>query len=155
MKYIIGVGSNLGNRELNISNASIRLQRSGSYTIISEAPVYENPAMGGPTGQMDFLNTAWLIDTRFGPHQCLHELQRIERELGRVRNVIYGQRCIDLDLLMCDQMPIVDSKVLQIPHPRLHQRLFVLYPVNAIAPEWTHPIVGHSMTILLKELNDG
>ncbi len=145
MQMIIGVGSNKGNREAFIQRARQQLEVDECYRVLAEAPFFENPAQGGPSGQGDFLNTAWLIETNFGPHQCLHRLQGIEQDLGRIRTVENGVRTIDLDLLLCDAVPIIDNAVLSIPHPRMLERDFVMRPINAIAPDWIHPIVGQSM----------
>ena len=108
----------------------------------AEAPLYENPAVGGPLGQGDFLNGAWIVATTLGPHQLLLALMGIEHALGRTRSVANGPRTIDLDILLAEDGTRVDTAMLQIPHPELHRRDFVLHPLRVIAGAWIHPVLG-------------
>ena len=153
MRAIIGVGSNKGDRASFIKQAKEALADNGDVQVIAESSYFENPAQGGPAGQGAFLNGAWILETMLGAHQLLHRLQAIERQFGRTRSVVHGARTIDLDLLLCDEWPIIQNAVLELPHPRLHERDFVLMPLNEIAPDWKHPILKHSMADLWKLLN--
>ena len=153
MRYIVGVGSNKGDRWSYIHRAKSCLNEMHDMQVLKEASAFENPAQGGPAGQQDFINTAWLVESAFGPHQVLHCLQAIERRLGRTRTVVHGSRSIDLDLLVCDAFSIIDNVVLVLPHPRMHQRDFVLVPINEIAPDWIHPIIEQPMHVLLNNLH--
>lgn len=152
MDYLIGVGSNRGQREQLIAQARDRLCQRANAVIHAEAPLLENPACGGPAAQADFLNGAWLLETALGPHQLLQQLQAVERQLGRTRSIAHGPRSIDLDLLLCRQVDRVNNAVLQLPHPRMHERVFVLQPASVIAPEWMHPILQRSLRVLHLEL---
>ena len=145
MQIVIGVGSNKGKRLRNIQQAAEQLTADTSIRIIAEAQPFENPAQGGPSKQGPFINTAWIIETALGPHQVLHRLQIIERNLGRVRTVVHGARSIDLDLLMTQDGQVIENVVLSLPHPRMHERDFVMIPVAEIAPDWMHPILKKSM----------
>lgn len=152
MRFIIGVGSNKGDRAFHISTAADLLTQNNSVEILNQAPFYENPAQGGPLGQEPFINTAWMIETKLGPHQILHRLQHIERKLGRIRTVIHGARSIDLDLLLADCTMQIENAVLSLPHPRMQDRDFVMIPVAEIAPDWMHPILNRSMAQLRDQL---
>ena len=152
MQYVIGVGSNRGDRQAWIQRAA-ELLCTEDVRLIKQADFLDNPAQGGPSGQDSFLNTAWHIETLLGPHQLLHRLQRIENTLGRVRTVFHGARNIDLDILLCDQFPIIENVVLSVPHPAMLERIFVMQPVSAIVPHWQHPVARQSMTSLMRGLN--
>jgi 2-amino-4-hydroxy-6-hydroxymethyldihydropteridine diphosphokinase len=138
-RYIIAVGSNLGDRQANIAHAADLFNASGIGNIEQQSTLIETAAVGGPRGQGDFLNGAWIVASDFGPHQLLMELQRIECACGRVRTITWGPRTIDLDLIMRDDGVEVQSKVLTLPHPRFSERPFVLKPLLEIAEHW--PIV--------------
>ena len=152
MRYLIGVGSNRGDRKAWIHQAADRLNDK-DVCLLQQATFLDNPAQGGPSGQDRFLNTAWLIETELGPHQLLHRLQRIETALGRVRTVFHGARSIDLDILLCDQFPVIENVVLTLPHPAMLERIFVMEPVSRIAPDWQHPIAQQSLLALKRELD--
>ncbi len=135
-RYIIAVGSNLGDRQAAISRAAELLNASGIGRIEAQSTLIETTAVGGPPGQGDFLNGAWIVASDFGPHQLLMELQRIECACGRVRTVPWGPRTIDLDLIMRDDGVAVVSPILTLPHPRFCERPFVLKPLLEIATHW-------------------
>ncbi len=140
--YAIGVGSNLGDRAALHDRAAELLIADGMVTLRARSRPHETAAVGGPVGQPSFLNAAWIVATDLGPHQLLHRLQAIETALGRVRSVANGPRPIDLDLLLREDGLVVSTPVLALPHPRLHQRAFVLEPLGEIAPSWRHPLLG-------------
>jgi 2-amino-4-hydroxy-6-hydroxymethyldihydropteridine diphosphokinase len=146
-RYAIAVGANLGDRRAAIGEGERLLQASGLATIIARATLLENPAIGAATGpgQGDFLNGAWLVASGLGAHQLLHLLQGIEVRCGRSREVRWGARSLDLDLLLRDDGLVVDSLVLTLPHPRLESRAFVLAPLAEIAATWRHPRLGRSI----------
>jgi 2-amino-4-hydroxy-6-hydroxymethyldihydropteridine diphosphokinase len=136
-RYAVGVGSNRGDRQGTIREAARALTADGSCAILRQAALVSTPAVGGPAGQGDYLNGAWLVATSLGPHQLLVRLQGIESALGRVRTVRWGARTIDLDLLLRDDGLVVASPALSLPHPRLMERAFVLIPLAEVVPTWT------------------
>lgn len=99
----------------------------------AQSPLYRTAPVGGPPGQSDYLNAVAAVDTMLAPEHLLTALQAIETAQGRVRTVRWGPRTLDLDVLLYDQLTCDDPK-LTLPHPRLHERAFVLYPLHDIAP---------------------
>ena len=152
MRYAIAVGSNRGDREQTLARAAEMLAADGHVTIEAQSALLENPAVGGPEGQDDFLNGAWVVATRLGAHQLLLRLRRIEDALGRVRSVRNGPRTIDLDLLLAEDGTTIESTLLSLPHPRLHERHFVLQPLREVAGGWQHPIFSCTVEELWQRL---
>lgn len=142
MRYAVGVGSNRGDRAATIAAAAAMLQEDGLVRVVAAAPLIATAPVGGPPGQGAFLNGAWIVETDLGPHQLLHRLQTVEAALGRTRAVHWGPRTIDLDLLLAEDARVVRSAVLTLPHPRLHERAFVLAPLAALVPDWRHPLLA-------------
>lgn len=144
-RYAIGVGSNLGDRAAAIAAAARLLESEGDVRIVARSTLIETAPAGGPAGQGAFLNGAWVVETALGPHQLLARLQRIETACGRTRAVRWGPRTLDLDLLLADDGRVVASAVLDLPHPRLRERPFVLVPLREIAGGW--PLPGSGGTV--------
>lgn len=152
MEYVIGVGSNRGDR-LGFLRAAWALLPP-RIRGVKCAPIIETPAFGGPSTAGPFLNSAWLVETALGPHQLLLHLQRIEEALGRVRSMHFGPRTIDLDILLAEDGYQVENDYLTLPHPEMLTRDFVMIPVLAIAREWIHPIARRPLWQLFpQELN--
>ena len=150
-KCLIALGSNLGNRQHNLDEAVKQLLGQENIHFLARSrPITTNP-IGGPTGQDSFLNEVLMIETNRTPESLLECAQQVEHLLGRVRNQRWGARTIDIDLLMVDQM-IVQSPFLQLPHPRMMYRRFVLQPASEVAPQLEHPIVGWSLAKLMDNL---
>ena len=139
--YAIGYGSNKGQRRTILLRAVDFLRRHGVDIYAASAVVKSDP-MGGPLGQGQFLNGVWLAKSVFGPHGVLAILQRCESALGRTRSVLWGARTLDLDLLLAKDWPVIANAVLSVPHPGLHERDFVLRPLQQVAADWQHPALG-------------
>jgi 2-amino-4-hydroxy-6-hydroxymethyldihydropteridine diphosphokinase len=145
----IGIGSNLGNRQKNCCRAIELLEKSG-IVVKKRSSMYETEPWG-VTGQPLFINMALEVETALEPHHLLRMLQDIEKEIGRGETFKWGPRIIDLDILLFDDLFLRDNS-LQIPHPLLQERDFVLKPLCDIAPEKIHPLLKVSIRDLLQEL---
>jgi len=138
----IALGSNMGDRKTHLLEACKHIEAQIGL-IIKSAKVYEVPASGF-TGN-DFLNSCILVHTRMDALSCLRKLLTIERDMGRVPRTsdTYENRVIDLDILYYDD-EIITSAALQVPHPRMHERNFVMQPLCDIAPQLHHPVLKES-----------
>ncbi|MEZ4855598.1 MAG: 2-amino-4-hydroxy-6-hydroxymethyldihydropteridine diphosphokinase [Gelidibacter sp.] len=148
-KVYIALGSNKGDRFKHLQDAiDLIFNRIGKINIISK--VYNTPAFGFEGD--DFLNTCIFIETDISSDKVMTQLLAIETKLGRTRSntETYEARTIDLDMLFFDD-EIIDTKLLQIPHPEMHKRKFVLQPLHDIAPKMLHPKFN---TTVLEMLND-
>ncbi len=128
----LGIGSNLGQRRKNIKLAVKKIDGLKGTRVIKISRLIESKPLGGPRGQGKFLNGALKINTSLSPFILLKNLKGIEKDLGRKRAVRYGPRVIDLDILFYGNR-LVKSRALEIPHPRLFERHFVLKPLAEIA----------------------
>jgi 2-amino-4-hydroxy-6-hydroxymethyldihydropteridine diphosphokinase len=149
----IGLGSNLGDRAGNLL-LGVRGLVQSDLPIFRLSRIYETePVETLP--QPDFLNMVCEIraDTLPAPEEILSILMKIESELGRTREISRGPRLIDLDLLLYGDQ-VRDSTHLQLPHPRLHQRRFVLEPLAELAPSLIHPTLSKPIEQLLASLDD-
>lgn len=148
----IAYGSNMGNRENNISRALELLKQNNSIKLINNSEIYETDPVG-ITEQNKFLNGVLEIETLYNPSELMDFLLETEGKLNRVRDLKWGPRTIDLDILLYDDIVISDEKTI-IPHPRMEEREFVLEPLNEIAPFIVHPISNKRINQLLKELKE-
>lgn len=141
----VAIGSNLGDREAAIARALERL--ATLLDGLRAAPPIETAPVGVDEPQPHFLNTVATGRTRLSPRALLDALLDIERVLGRTRPYRLAPRIIDLDLILHGRT-IVDEPGLQVPHPRFRERLFVLEPLAAIAPDWIDPVTGLTVRAL-------
>jgi 2-amino-4-hydroxy-6-hydroxymethyldihydropteridine diphosphokinase len=146
MRYAIGLGGNLGDVPATAARAMQLLAADGVETV-ARASWLRTAPVGGPP-QPDFLNSAALVESGLGPHGLLAALQRAESACGRCREVRWGPRTLDLDLLLAEDGSMITSPVLELPHPRLHERAFVLAPLAAIAGDWVHPTLRETVAAL-------
>ncbi len=126
----LGIGSNLGNRRRNINKAIAKLKHIAGVKITKTSKIIETLPQGGPP-QNKFLNGVIEIKTSLMPFKLLSQLKKIEKELGRVKGVVNGPRVIDLDILTFGKMRI-NTPRLKIPHPRMHEREFVVNPLKEL-----------------------
>lgn len=148
----LSLGTNLGNKEENL-HAAMQLIEERIGNIVSQSALYVS-APWGFTSQNSFLNNAVAVETSLTPDELLHTTQGIERTLGRTHKTVnrqYSDRLIDIDILFYDSL-VMDTPALTLPHPLLHQRLFVLSPLAEIAPTLRHPILQKTIRTLHHEL---
>ncbi len=145
----LGLGSNLGSRCANLRAGVMALLPA--VTVLTQSSMYETPPWG-VTDQPPFLNMVLRGETGLPPHDLLHILKQIERQLGRVPSMRYGPRLIDIDILFYDDL-VLASPELTIPHPLLHERAFVLVPLAEIAPDLVHPILNQPVRALLEQVD--
>ena len=136
VKAFIGLGSNLDNPQQQLIIALEELADLPESALVAHSRFYRSHAVG-PV-QPDYINAAALLETRLEPLELLNQLQRLEQLHGRVRREHWGPRTLDLDILLIDDQ-IIDSERLQVPHPYLTQRNFVLYPLADITPDLVLP----------------
>jgi len=147
-RCLIGCGSNRGDRREQLDRAVELLRFMPGVSLVAVSRYRETRPIGGPAGQGPFLNGACLVETVLPPHDVLGILTAVENTLHRERVVRWGERSIDLDLLVYDDV-VLDSGSLTIPHPRMATRRFVLEPCVEIAPDLAHPVLGCSLRDLL------
>jgi 2-amino-4-hydroxy-6-hydroxymethyldihydropteridine diphosphokinase len=145
----LGLGSNVGDREEYLEQAIFLLSKTPGIKVIKKSTNYETEPEGN-TDQPQFMNAAVEIRTTLDPYKLLAVLQETENALGRERDVDWGPRTIDLDILLYDDLIISDDK-LQVPHSLLHERLFVLKPLSEIAPNAVHPAMEKKIIDIYEE----
>ena len=151
MNVYFGLGSNLGNRLQNLRDALEKLRTLGN--VQAKSDVYETKAWGG-IEQPDYLNACVKVKLtqKFSPDEILARVKNFEHEIGRVPSVRWGERKIDIDILLIDEM-IYHSDALDVPHVQMCNRLFVLVPLEEILPEnWKHPGNRKSVREMISEL---
>lgn len=143
----LGLGSNVGNREQHIGQALSKLA-APDLRIARVSSVYETEPVGF-TAQRSFLNLVAEIETELFPMQLLARIAKIEQALGRVRTVPNGPRTIDVDILLYARAVILSAR-LEVPHPRMAERRFVLVPLAELAPELRHPVTHKTVRGMLE-----
>jgi 2-amino-4-hydroxy-6-hydroxymethyldihydropteridine diphosphokinase len=129
----LGLGSNLGDRLAHLQRAVTLLAAEPGITPLSCSRVWETDPVGGPP-QPDFLNIVLRVETRLSPHELLDACRRVESALDRVRDVRWGPRTIDVDILLIDD-EVLEEPTLTVPHPRLAERAFVVLPLLELDPD--------------------
>lgn len=143
----MGIGSNLGDRLANLQSAVELLAAQPGVKVVRSSRVYETDPVGGPP-QTDYLNAVVEVETGLSPRELLDACMEVERLLGRIRNERWGPRIIDVDVLTYDEEEI-DEPGLMVPHPRMHERGFVLVPLIELAADPALPGGGHLSTLRL------
>jgi 2-amino-4-hydroxy-6-hydroxymethyldihydropteridine diphosphokinase len=149
---LIGLGSNLGDRKAQLDAAIAALAKAPACALIAVSRYHETAPVGGPAGQGNYLNAVAAFETTLEPLVLLHLLQEIEQRGGRVRSVRWGERTIDLDLLLFGDR-VIETSELQVPHPRMALRRFVLEPLAEVAPLAVNPVTGTSVADMLANLD--
>ena len=151
---IFGLGSNLGNRLLNLRNAVEKLETL--FVLEKCSDVFETEPWGG-VEQPNYLNACVMMKNvnkrTKTPLEILRFIKKTELELGRVPSVRWGERKIDIDIILIDNI-IFESDELTIPHANLHNRLFVLEPLEQISGDWIHPVLKKSVREMRKEISN-
>ncbi|TYC53607.1 2-amino-4-hydroxy-6-hydroxymethyldihydropteridine diphosphokinase [Rhodobacterales bacterium] len=129
----LGLGSNLGDPALNLDEAVRRLEAVDGLTLVARSSTYRTPPWG-PVPQDDYLNICIVVDTTLAPRDLLQRCLDVEKALGRVRDVRWGPRTLDIDVLIYG-LQRLDEPDLEIPHPRMGDRAFVLIPLAEIWPD--------------------
>ncbi len=140
MRAFLALGSNLGDRWEHLRTAV-----EGLPDVVAVSPVYETAPVGGPEGQGSYLNVVAELDTGLSPRQLLALGRRLEAASGRVRGERWGPRALDVDVLLVGDLE-VDDPDLQVPHPRMWERAFVLVPLSDLAPDLV-PAPPHDPTV--------
>tara|TARA_Y100000782_G_C10132663_1_gene243608 strand:- start:406 stop:885 length:480 start_codon:yes stop_codon:yes gene_type:complete len=147
----IGLGANLDQPQQQLEQALIELAQLPNSTLISHSSLYHSKPIG-PQNQPDYINAVALIETDLTPLALLDTLQQLEQDHGRIRKRHWGERTLDLDIILIDDQTI-NSERLTIPHPFAQQRSFVLIPLFEISPQLVFPD-GTALEQLLTELDN-
>jgi 2-amino-4-hydroxy-6-hydroxymethyldihydropteridine diphosphokinase len=150
-RCLIALGSNLGGRLENLRVGIAELASIDGVVVEAVSALYETAPVGGPDNQGPYMNAALVATTTLGAAELLANMHLIEAIRERERVVHWGPRTLDLDLLIYGDL-VSDLPTLQVPHPRQHERRFVLVPVCDVAPDFIHPLLGRTMRELLAEL---
>ena len=149
----ISVGSNLGDKHANCQFGINSLAVTDGIRLVKQSPFYRTE----PVGYEDqdwFINGVFCIETDLTPVELLKQMQSVQDRAGRKKSMVRnGPRTLDLDILMFDDQ-VVDTDTLLIPHPRMHERRFVLQPFCDISPDMIHPVLKKDMKTLLMQLPD-
>ena len=150
-QVFLGLGGNLGQPRAAFIRTRAALMQHPQIRDCSSSALYLTPALGGPSGQPDYLNAVLSLRTSLTPDELLAFCQQLEHAEGRERKERWGPRTLDIDLLFYADLRI-EQEGLTVPHPRLQERLFVLLPLADLAPDLRHPESGQTIETLIKHL---
>lgn len=148
----ISIGSNMGNRYNYLKGAVEQLTSHSRIEVTAISSIYETDPIGY-TDQEPFLNMVIKVNTPLSPHELLLEIQKVENDLGRKREIKWGPRTLDLDILLFNNENIETEKLI-IPHPRMHERSFVLVPLMEIDQHIVLPTTKMSISLIIEGLQD-
>jgi len=151
MRYFLSLGSNLGDKEKNLTLALFLLEKEG-VEILKMSSLYEAQPVDFPS-QPWFYNELAEVRTKANPEALLDLVKKIEQKMGRKREQEKGPRIIDIDIILAEDS-VIRKKDLKIPHPRMEKRNFVLLPFVEISPDTVHPVFNEDMKTLWKKSND-
>ncbi|WP_339383855.1 2-amino-4-hydroxy-6-hydroxymethyldihydropteridine diphosphokinase [Fortiea sp. LEGE XX443] len=149
-RVALALGSNLGDSQAILAAAIAHLSRIPGIQLEAISSWYQTKAVGPP--QPDYINGGAILQVDMAPQLLLDTLLATEQQFGRVRQERWGPRSLDLDILLYDQV-ILDTPNLQIPHPRMRERAFVLVPLAEISPDWIEPVSGYTIKELVKDVD--
>jgi 2-amino-4-hydroxy-6-hydroxymethyldihydropteridine diphosphokinase len=135
----IALGSNLDNPLAMVKGAVEVLAHEATTELVAQSHWYKTIAMG--PAQPDYVNGCVVVKTRRSPQDLLHLLMTIEQQFGRQRTEHWGPRTLDLDLLLYENL-VLETPELNLPHPSMTERAFVLVPLAELLPDWLHPVTG-------------
>lgn len=147
----IALGSNIGDKTGNCTRAISLISKHEDCIVLRVSSFYETEPWG-VVEQDKFINMAVEIETALSPFELLEFLKSLEIEMGRTKAERWGPRLIDLDIIFYNDK-IIDEKGLNVPHPHMHERAFVLAPLSEIAPDLIHPLLGKSISELFKSVD--
>ena len=151
-RVYLGLGSNVGDRYKFITSAIEGIEKIQGNNLISKSSVYETEPWGNKE-QNKFLNSVVEVDANLEPLKLFRELKRVEKKLGRVKNIKWAEREIDIDILFYDD-DIILNDTIEIPHHEIENRRFVLVPLEEIASNFIHPVFNKTISELLKTTDD-
>jgi 2-amino-4-hydroxy-6-hydroxymethyldihydropteridine diphosphokinase len=149
----IALGSNLGDSHQILKSALVTLGNLPDITVTAVSEIYQTVAVTlSPPPQPDYLNACAVLSTTLEPQALLDTMLEIEAQFGRVRWERWGARLLDLDLLLFDDL-VIEQSGLQIPHPRMAERAFVLVPLVDVAADWIDPVSGKAIAFLVQQVD--